>query len=127
MPPIRENKRYSAENSKSSQCDHAADKSKKTNGNWETSLESTDPTNTSEQPHRLARDDIGTERLKEAKHPVKFNEQKEVEADYSDRCDLKGLIHKDVDTYFEKTDKQELKTEKVNIDDSYYTANYVLS
>ena len=127
MPPIRENKRYSAENSKSSQCDRTADKSNKTNGNWATSLGSMDPTNTFEQPHRLARDDIGTECLKAAKHPVKFNEQKKVEADYSDRCDLKGLMHKDVDTYFEKTDKQELKTEKVNIDDSYYTANCVLS
>ena len=114
MPPIRENKRYSAESSKSSKCDHAADKSKKTNGNSETPLENTDPTYTFEQPHRLAHDDIGTECLKTTKHPVKFNKQKEVEADYSDRSDLKGLIHKGVDTYFEKTDKQELETGKVN-------------
>lgn len=119
MPPVSENRKlgYTAKDAKSS--DRVTDKTKKTNSISKPPLEITSHTNASGQPHKLAHDNNGTEFLETTKQP---NEGKEVERiDYSDsrvsprsdKYDQKSLTCKDNDAYFEKINKQELKTEKV--------------
>ena len=125
MPPVWEDRKYTAKDSKSSQCDHVTDKTKRTNGKSLSPLENTNHTNTSGQPQKLAHDDNGMECVNTNKQcTTKFTNGKEVErADYldsrvppeSDKYDLKSLMHQN------KIRKQELTTEKVG-DDSYYTA-----
>ena len=124
MPPVWEDRKYTAKDSKSSQCDHVTDKAKETNGKSLSSLENTNHINTSGQPHKLAHNDNGMECVNTNKQSMKFTNGKEVErADYldsrvppePDKYDLKSLMHQN------KIRKQKLMIEKVG-DDSYYTA-----
>ena len=121
MPSVRENEklRCTAKDTKLSQCDRVMDNTEKTNGNSKPPVKNTSFTNASGQSPKLAHDNNGSECLRIDKKSMKI---KEVEkTDYSDsgvspesdKCDLKSLTHKDDDSYCEKMNKQELKTEKV--------------